>query len=409
MAKPAAISRRVSPGSRPAGKTVVVVNARIGDRETHGGGGPGDQRRTDFGELAAALNADIVDWDTVERGAAWRLLTRWLGFGPVAALFVFLGRRRYDAIWCFTEVEGLTLSLLFKLARVRRIVFIIGVETLSPKCVFLLKRLRVWTHFTAILPTSSYQAGEVRRRTGIPDGKVIVLPYQVDCTYFDGRTRPPEPGRRPYVVAAGVESRDYATLIEAVRDMDVDLEVAAASHWAGRKIDGFAPELPPNVRFGSYSYAELRDLYAGAALAVVPLHASIYQHGITALQEAMAMGLPVIVTRTQGQGDVIIDRREVLRAGPDLPASAGGFAWLFAPDRPELRRSNGFYVGVGDVDGLRNTIGLLLRNPELARGVGAQGQLYARELLSLEHFVERAVCLVTAAQAGKSVSQDLLR
>jgi glycosyltransferase involved in cell wall biosynthesis len=231
----------------------------------------------------------------------------------------------------------------------------------------------------------------------------------VDCDYFDGRTRPPEPGRRPYVVAAGVESRDYTTLIEAVRGLDVGLEIAAASHWAGRKIDSFAPDLPPNVRFGSYSYAELRDLYAGAALAVVPLHASVYQHGITALQEAMAMGLPVIVTRTQGQGDVIIDRRRVLRAEPGLPTADGGFARLFAPDRPDLRRSNGFYVGVGDVDGLWRTIGFLLGDPEMARSVGTQGQLYARELLSLERFVERAVRLVTAAQAGKTVSQDLLR
>jgi glycosyltransferase involved in cell wall biosynthesis len=389
-----------------AARTVLVVNARSGDRGTHGGGGAGDQRRTDFDELAGALRADVVDWDTVDRGLAWRWLKGRFGFGRVAALFVFFARKKYDVIWCFTEVEGLTLSLLFKIFRVRRIVFIIGVETLSPKCLFLLKWLRVWTHFTAILPTSSYQAGEVRRRTAIPAGKVIILPYQVDCEYFDGRTRP---GGRPYVVAAGVESRDYATLIEAVRGLDVGLEIAAASHWAGRKIDSFEPGLPPNVRFGSYNYAGLRDLYAGAALAVVPLHASVYQHGITALQEAMAMGLPVIVTRTQGQGDVVIDRRRGLRDGSGLATDGGGFAWLFAPERAELRRSNGFYVGVGDVDGLRRTIAFLLGDPELARAVGAQGQLYARELLSLERFVQRAVCLVTAAQAGKSVSQDLLR
>jgi glycosyltransferase involved in cell wall biosynthesis len=424
--------------ARTAGTTVVVVNARSGDRLTHGGGGSGDQRRTDFGELADALGADTVDWDTVDRGLAWRWLSRWLGFGPVAALLVFFGRKKYDAIWCFTEVEGLTLSLLFKLFRVRRVVFIIGVETLSPKCLFLLRRLRVWTHFTAILPTSSYQAGQLRARTSMPAGKVIVLPYQVDCKYFSGRTGQEAPGSRPYVVAVGVESRDYGTLIEAVRGLDVRLEVAAASHWAGpgRKAGAATANLPDNVHFGAYSYDELRSLYSGAAVAVVPLRESVYQHGITAVQEAMAMGLPVIVTRTLGQSDVIIDRRRQLRDQPGLgsgqhgpasgqpgpaggqPGPAGGqqtlgtsdgtFARLFAPGRADLQRSNGFYVGVGDVDGLRATISYLLRERDVALDVGAQAQHYAREVLSLELFVERAVCLVTAAKAGQSVSQDLL-
>jgi glycosyltransferase involved in cell wall biosynthesis len=392
-------------------QTVIVVNARSGDRLTHGGGGSGEQRRTDFGELAGALGAETVDWDTVDRVALWRWLSRWLGFGPVAALHVFLGflgRKRYDTIWCFTEVEGLTLSLLCKLFRVRRTVFIVGVETLSPKCLFLLKRLRVWSHFTAILPTSSYQAGELRRRTGMPAGKVIVLPYQVDCKYFDGRTGRDPAGGRPYVVAVGVESRDYGTLIEAVRGLDVRLEIAAASHWAGRETGPVTADLPDNVRFGAYSYDELRSLYAGAAVAVVPLRESVYQHGITAVQEAMAMGLPVIVTRTLGQSDVIIDRRRVLRGSQHLTTSDGTFARLFAPGRADLQRGNGFYVGVGDVGALRGTIAYLLRERDVALEVGAQAQHYAREVLSLELFVERAVCLVNAARAGQSVGQDLL-
>jgi glycosyltransferase involved in cell wall biosynthesis len=392
---------------------VLAVNARAGDRELHGGGGR-DQRRSDFTELAAALGADVVDWDTADRSWFWRILRKRFGFGPVAAAIIFARRRSYAAAWCFTEIEGLLLALLFKIFRIRRVLFIIGIEVLSPKAIFLMKHLRIWTHFTAILPTSSYQAGELCRRAGVPPDKVIVLPYQVDCGYFAPRTPPARAAdlgqgngaARPYVVAAGLESRDYATLISAVEGLDADVKIAADSLWSGRKRPAIEAA-PPRTTVGSYRYAELRELYAGAALAVVPLHEAPYQHGITALQEAMAMGLPVIVTRTAGQSDVVIDRRKVLRAAPQLQTD-GGFAQRYAPARPDLQECNGFYVGVGDVETLRETIRYLLGEPELAAAVGRQARRFAEEVLSIDWFVARAVRLVTAACNGERICADIL-
>jgi len=387
-------------------KVVITVNARAADRELHGGGSGADRRRTDFGELAAALGADVVDWDVADRHWFWQMLHRKLGFGPVAAAFAFRRRRRYEAFWCFTEVEGLLLALLFKLFRTRRVLFMIGIETLSPKALFLMKRLRVWTHFTAILPTSSHQADELQRIVGLPPEKVIVLPYQVDCDYFSQRAQLPPQSSTPYVVAAGLESRDYATLIAAMDGLNVHLKIAAASHWSGRGGQSIEPR-PPWLTVSSYSYAELRDLYDGAALAVVPLHESPYQHGITALQEAMAMSLPVIVTRTTGQRDVVIDRRSVLRANPAL-ATHGGFAQAFAPDRPDLQESNGFYVGTGDVPTLRNTISYLLTERDVATDLGRRARRFAHDLLSVELFVERSVRLISAACAGQRISSEIL-
>jgi glycosyltransferase involved in cell wall biosynthesis len=389
------------------GGVVLTVNARTSDQALHTGCGS-ERRRSDFGELADALGADVVDWDVADRSRFWRLLYRRLGFGPVAAATVFLRRRRYEAVWCFTEVEGLLLSLLFKLFRTRRVLFLIGIETLSPKALFLMKRLGVWTHFTAILPTSSFQAAELCR-AGIPAEKVIVLPYQVDCEYFSPRARergsPVELGR-PYIVAAGLESRDYGTLIAAVDGLDADLKIAADSLWSGRERPAVEAS-PPKVTVGSYAYDELRDLYAGAALAVVPLDESPYQHGITALQEAMAMGLPVIVTRTAGQSDVVIDRRKVLRVDPGR-GTRGGFAELFAPDRPDLQEPNGLYVGVGDVATLRDAIRYLLSDADIAAALGRQARRFAEEVLSIEMFVERATLLLTAARNGEQVSAELL-
>jgi glycosyltransferase involved in cell wall biosynthesis len=389
-------------------RVVLTVNARAADRGLHGGdGGDGARRRTDFGELAVALGATVVDWDVTDRTWLGRALRKRFGFGPVAAVLVLFSHRRYDLIWCFSEIEGLLLALACKAFRIRKPLLFLAAEPGSPKATFFLKRLRVWTHFTAILPTSTHQAAELVRRAGVPAGKVLVLPYQVDCRYFrnDGSHVPPD---RPRIVAAGLESRDYRTLIEAVTGLDVDLVIAAASLWSGDKT-ALPDHLPPNVVVGAYGYQELRDLYAKAALAVVPLRESPYQHGITAIQEAMAMGLPLIVTRTTGQGDVVIDRRRVLRSNPDLP-TRGSFAQLLAPGRADLLQSNGFYVTPGDVAELRDCLCYLLNHRDVAASLGAAARRFAEEVLSLDLFVERAVRLVQAACEGTihaSILQDV--
>ena len=386
---------------------MLSVNARARDRALHEGSEGVPARRTDFGALTEALGAFVVDWETADARPLTKWLRRRFGFGPVAALLLFFRRGEFDVAWCFSEVEGLLLALLLKLSRSRRQVFVIGVELLSWKCLLLLRWLRVWTHFTALLPTSSYQACEVVRRGRVPREKVLVFPYQVDSRYF----APPREKRMekaPYVVAVGLESRDYATLAEAVSGLDVEVRVAAASLWAGRARPLPAESLPPNVHLRSYRYEELRDLYAGAVLAVVPLYQSAYQHGVTAIQEAMAMGLAVVATRTVGQGDVLVDRRKLLRGNPRA-ATAGGFAALLAPGRPDLARPSGHYVGVGDAAALRRSIAYLLDHPEDREQLGKQGRLVAEELLSVDKFVSRAERLVAAAWAGEPLSQELLR
>jgi len=406
----------VSDGERPLPRVVLSVNARSADRALHCGSEAGPHRRTDFAALQEATGASIVDWDTADARPFTRWLRRKVGFGPVAALLLFLQRENFDVAWCFSEVEGLLLALLLKLSGTRKHVFVIGVELLSWKCLALLRGLHVWSHLTALLPTSTYQAAQVVRRARVPASKVIALPYQVDCQYFS-RSAVKEPLRasgvrcgppKQYIVAAGLESRDYETLARAVEGLDVEVRVAAASLWARRDRALKVVPWPQNVSSRSYTYGELRELYAGAAFAVVPLASSIYQHGVTALQEAMAMGLAVIATRTVGQGDVVTDRRKVLRSSPPLPTT-GGFSQLLAPERAELARPNGHYVPVGDVAALRRSISYLLSHPEERALLGAQGRLVAEELLSLDKFVARAKRLIESVWAAQPLSQDLVR
>lgn len=214
---------------------------------------------------------------------------------------VFSRRERYDIVWCFLEIEGLLLALLLKMFRIRRLPFLVGAETLSPKALFLFRGIRVWTRSTVILPLSSRQAQELCRIARAPDSEVLALPHQGDCEFFSGGHARKDDTGREYVVAVGGYSLDYPTVIAAMGDIDADLVTAACGSLARRE-------------------------------ALLALRESPYRKGITALEEAMAVGLPVIVTRTVGRGDVAISGERSIRLARtawegqpiDVPVLTGG-------------------------------------------------------------------------------------
>lgn len=119
------------------------------------------------------------------------------------------------------------------------------------------------------------------------------------------------------------------------------------------------------------------------------------------------MGLPIVVTRTLGQGDVIVDRRRWLRALPER-ATLGCFSGLVRPLRADRHRPTGLYVPPGDPRALRRSIEYLLAHPDLATELGNQGARIAREVLSIERFTERVVRLVRAVATGEPVTDALV-
>jgi glycosyltransferase involved in cell wall biosynthesis len=382
-------------------RAVVLVQADASDAATHG---VDAGRRTDFGEMQRVLGADLVDHVAVDNDRVGRLIRRLVHYPAALAVVAFRRRRRYDVFWCLSEVDGLILALLFKMVRFHRPILMIGIEAANPKVTFLLRRLGLARHVTAVLTTSTPQTDHLVTHHGLPPEQVFVLPYQVDTEFFAAARAATSSHRaRPYIVAAGLESRDYGSLVEAVRHLDVDVVIAAASHWAGRPARFSLDALPSNVTVTSANYVGLRDLYAGAHFVVAPLHEAEYQHGITSIQEAMAMGKAVVVTRTLGQGDAVADRRRVLRAIPSR-STAGTFARLFAPDDVEVHGPTGLYVRPNSPEDLRRAIQYLLDHPDVAADMGRRGRRVAETVLSLDQFVARVTRLTRAAGDGRSVS-----
>jgi glycosyltransferase involved in cell wall biosynthesis len=172
--------------------------------------------------------------------------------------------------------------------------------------------LRLIHHLRALMPVDGwicatrYQASLLRQALGSNETPIAVISQGVDTTFFDPRKAKPE-RRSPYLLAVGGEMRNYSLLFEAVRNLDIDLVVKASSTWMV-SLRQQVTSIPPNVRLltGWLSYSDLRDLYAGASLVIVPLFDTPQAAGITTILEAMAMRKCVVATNSRGLPDALI-------------------------------------------------------------------------------------------------------
>ena len=224
----------------------------------------------------------------------------------------------------------------------------------------------------AIVTWSSAQRDYAIRHLGIPSEKIYLIKHYVDQLFF----RPREV-EEDMICSAGAEMRDYPTLLEALRETNLRCHVASDHVRVDRF--GVARRISTNryrsmadekVTIGRVAHTELRDLYARSRFVVVPLQRSDTDNGVNVILEAMAMGKPVIVSRTQGQVDVIEE----------------GVTGIFVP--------------VGDAAALRKAMLELWNDPERAREMGRAGRAYVEKHHAVEKFVRDAKGAIDASLDG---------
>ena len=435
-------------------RALLVINATLDparEREIAAGLYP----RKDYLELRAALGADILDLTALDRRYWTRLVRRVAGAAVAQALLAWTMSRRYDAVFADRETTGFVLAALYKLPffrgrlssrhgdapafakeaslfappegvggargeaqappegtegeggpplpRTRRgagsegrpRLTMIGHLLSPPGKQALVRGLRLDRVIDAVVVHSTLQARLAERTLGLLPDQVALVPYQTDERFWaprdeDGGGDGDAPAR---ICSAGLEYRDYETLVEAVRGLPVELVIAAASHWSTHQ--GLAGErpTPPNVRVDSFDYAALRDLYASSLFVVVPLHDVENQAGITTILEAMAMGKAVVVSHTRGQTDVVRDRRHASRSDASRPTQPDWARDLGAPEET-ARAHTGVYVRPGDPDELRRAITFLLEHPDQARAMGANGRRLVAQTMGLDHFTARLAAII---------------
>ncbi len=325
----------------------------------------------DYYALQAELNADLLDYAALEAQSNPLLVRLAQRAGKDAALAAlgYAQRQKYDIIYSNGENVGIPLSLLLKRHGERRPGHVlIGHKVSTGKKRLLLRSLQA--QMDAIFVYAATQYDFARVQLNIPESRLHLIPFHADAKFY--RPLPAETDAPPRLIcSAGLEWRDYPTLLAAVEGLDVEVRLAAASPWSKHRNETEERVLPPNVTAKRYEYNELRRLYADSRFVVVPLYENDFQAGITTILEGMAMGKAIITTSTTGQKDAI-------RQG-----------------------ENGLYVAPGDVDGWRKAITRLLDSPEEAQRMGDQARRDMETSLSLEHWVARIAAVIRNLHARR--------
>jgi glycosyltransferase involved in cell wall biosynthesis len=207
-----------------------------------------------------------------------------------------------------------------------------------------------------VLCLSQESRRELEDRYHVEPKRITVIGSRVDTRFFT-----PDPTLKPalQVCSAGAVNRDYRTLVEAVRPLDVPTKIAADTAWVHSTGQVRLENLPPFVEMRSWgTYQNLRSLYAESAVVVVPLERPMLS-GVTVALEAMAMGRPVILTRNAYVEEFMKDGE------------------------------HGFFVDQGDITGLREKLELLLNDPDAANQMGEQARQWVLERYTVESYVQK--------------------
>jgi glycosyltransferase involved in cell wall biosynthesis len=308
-----------------------------------------------------AAGARLVDWDST--AALRRKSLRASALGVAGA-----GRAR--ALSCVLsdgEHVGLPLALALHLTGARTPHVMLGHHLTTRAKQALLQYTPALRRIDRILVHSESQAEQLVR-VGITAGKVHVVPYGVDTSFWAPLDVPEE----RLIVAAGREHRDYATLAAACVSEPVRVFVTGASGHSPTAHRTEPLSWPDNVDRGQVSFLELRHLYARASIVVVPLLPTDFPAGVTAVLEAMAMGKAVVVTATHGLRGVVED----------------GVTGVLVPAQ--------------DVHALRSVVQRLVAQPAERAALGRAARQAVVDHGSLDGYVQHLVDNLQAVTAGPS-------
>lgn len=273
--------------------------------------------------VARHLDAAIVEPGGATPTRADRLLSRFWSTPEHWATARHLARhaRPGDVVWCAGEDIGIPVALASARRRRLRVVM----QVLNPSgrrpAAFLRLASLVRRQQLTIATVTPHTAANGRRVA--PQARHVSLPHVIDTRFFhpDATDVAPD-GAAPIIASGGRENRDYVTLADALADLPLDIRWCAVSpNASARQRIAIPDELPANVRNEALDFPQLRSLYRQAAVVVVSCLDNDISAGYTTAIEALACGTPVIVTRTPGLMEDLIEAGHAIGVPPADPAA----------------------------------------------------------------------------------------
>lgn len=270
--------------------------------------------------------------------------------------------KKFDAVVSYYERVALPFAYFQKLFRSKTPHILLTTWFSSKQKSWFLKR--VHNHLAKIITWSSNQYSFAINQLRIPPENIKLIKRGVDQVFW----RPIE-SQTNTICSAGMEMRDYPTLIQAMKSSNIPCHIATGEA-RGQLFETVKElysieDIPSNITIGEKNPTELRQLYARSRFIVIPLLPTDTDNGLTVILEAMAMGKAVICSAVEGQIDVIQEG------------------------------VTGFYVPQGDPKALREAIEYLWNDPERAKKMGNAARKYIEKYHTVEQFVDSIKQVVT--------------
>jgi glycosyltransferase involved in cell wall biosynthesis len=154
----------------------------------------------------------------------------------------------------------------------------------------------------------------------IPADRFLYIPFKINQREMISRITPLDGG---YVFCGGKTRRDFATLFDAVKDLDCPVKVVTTSNSDIAPHGSYVDErtAPPNVEVVRLdgSPEAFIALMASARLVVLPITPEICGAGISVYAQAMALRKCVVISAGPGAEDVLHSDQAII-VPPSDPA-----------------------------------------------------------------------------------------
>jgi glycosyltransferase involved in cell wall biosynthesis len=161
----------------------------------------------------------------------------------------------------------------------------------------------------------------LQQHYGIPADRFLYVPFKVNQREMISQITPTDGG---YVFCGGKTRRDFATLFDAVKDLDFPVKVVTTSNSDIARHGSYVDErtAPPNVevvRLDGSPEAFITHM-AAARLVALPITPEICGAGISVYAQAMALGKCVVMSAGPGAEDVLTSDQAVIVPPSDAVA-----------------------------------------------------------------------------------------
>jgi glycosyltransferase involved in cell wall biosynthesis len=321
--------------------------------------------RVDYLELRRFLDVEVFDYTRYEGsrlGALPRFLETQLRSDLYLAALGLWARRHYDLVFAMSERAGIPFAALHRKGAKGR--FVSMFQCWSSRQELIVKNLNLLGKMDGVA-VHCRSMKEHLLKLGAPAEHITILKYGVDHCFFSPAAAPePQPGQ---IMSVGeIRSRNYASLLEAVDGLPLNLTIAASGNWYAReKNTQLRRPVPDTVTLSQrLASSELRDLYGRSQFAVIPVYDLIYSAGLTSILEAASMARAVIATRSRGIADFVVDGE------------------------------TGILVEPGDPLALREAIQYLLAHPGEACRMGRNARQRIEEQQNLDVYIQEMACFL---------------